>query len=72
MGAIVMDNAIVEKYGFVAAGAVVPPGKIVKSGELWAGLPAQRVRTLTEDDIRMIKDSAMHYMRLAEDYITRS
>jgi len=72
MGAIIMDKVVVEKYAFVAAGAVVSPGKIVGSKQLWAGLPARYVRDLTEEDIRMIKDSATHYMRLAEHYIKRN
>jgi len=69
MGAIVMDGSIVEKYGFVAAGAVVPPGKVVKSRELWAGVPAKKIRDLTDDDIKEIEESAKHYIKLAERYI---
>jgi carbonic anhydrase/acetyltransferase-like protein (isoleucine patch superfamily) len=44
----------------------------VASKQLWAGVPAKYIRDLTEEDIRMIKDSATHYMRLAEHYIKRS
>jgi len=44
MGAIIMDLAKVEKYAMVAAGAVVTPGKIVKSGQIWAGNPAKYFR----------------------------
>lgn len=72
MGAIVMDKSIVEEYGFVAAGAVVSPGKIVKSKELWAGVPAKKIRDLTDDDIRAIEESAKQYIKLAERYIRRS
>ncbi len=71
MGAIVMDKAVVEKFGFVAAGAVVSPGKVVKSKQLWAGVPAKYVRDITEDEVQSIKDSAIHYMKLAESYIKR-
>jgi carbonic anhydrase/acetyltransferase-like protein (isoleucine patch superfamily) len=67
-----MDKAVVQKYGFVAAGSVVSPGKIVESKQLWAGVPARYVRDLTEEDIVMIKDSATHYMKLAEHYIKRN
>jgi carbonic anhydrase/acetyltransferase-like protein (isoleucine patch superfamily) len=71
MGAIVMDDARVEEFGFVAAGAVVPPGKIVKSYELWAGVPAKLIRKLDDKDIEEIKESAKHYIKLAEHYIKR-
>ena len=29
MGAIVLDGAVVKKHGFVGAGALIPPGKVV-------------------------------------------
>ena len=71
MRAVVMDKAIVEEFGFVAAGAVVSPGKIVKSRQLWAGVPAKYVRNLTDPEIEHIKESALNYMKLAEDYKTK-
>ena len=72
MGAIVMDKSIVEEYGFVAAGAVISPGKIVKSRELWAGVPAKKIRDLSDDDVREIEESAKQYIKLAERYIRRN
>jgi len=68
MRAVIMDQAIVEEFGFVAAGAVVSPGKIVKSRELWAGVPAKYIRNLTEIEVDKIKTSAVNYIKLAEDY----
>ena len=32
MGATVLDGAVIEDHGFVGAGAVIPPGKTVRSG----------------------------------------
>ena len=43
MGATVMDFAVVETGAWVAAGALVTPGKRVKSGEMWTG-PGPRRR----------------------------
>ena len=71
MRAVVMDKAIVEEFGFVAAGAVVSPGKIVRSRQLWAGVPAKYVRDLTDSEIEHIKESALNYMKLVEDYKTK-
>ena len=66
MGAIVLDGARVEKNGFVGAGAVVPPGKVVGSGELWLGNPARCVRRLGEAEIGQLYYSAQHYLRLKD------
>ena len=41
MGAIVMDNAVIESNSIVAAGAVILEGTVVKSGSLYAGVPAK-------------------------------
>lgn len=71
MRAVVMDKAIVEEFGFIAAGAVVAPGKVVKSRQLWAGVPAKYIRDLTDTEVENIKESAVNYMKLAEDYKVR-
>ena len=68
MKAMVMDKSIVESYAMVAAGAVVTPGKIVGSRELWSGVPAKFVRMLTDQEVSHIIDSAQHYVNLAKKY----
>ena len=49
MGAIVMDNCVVESYALIAAGAVVTQGTHIKSGELWAGVPAKKIKDVPEE-----------------------
>ena len=71
MGAIVMDKAIIEPFALVAAGALVTNGKIVKTGQLWAGSPARYVRDLNEAELAHIKESAKNYAELAEEYLKR-
>ena len=44
MGAIVLDNCIIESDSIVAAGAVVTMGTHIKSGEIYAGIPAKKVK----------------------------
>lgn len=68
MGSIIMDLARVEKYGMLAAGAVLTPGKIVKSGQIWAGNPAKYFRDLTQVEKDYIKTSADNYAQLAREY----
>ena len=51
MGAIIMDNVIIEENSIIAAGAVVTKGTYVKSGSLFAGVPAKFKRSLFEEEI---------------------
>ena len=69
MGAIVLDGAVVKKHGFVGAGALVPPGKVVGEGELWLGNPAKKARMLTDAQIEALYYSAAHYVRLKDAYL---
>ena len=69
MHATVLDGAIVRKHGFVAAGAVIAPGKVVGEGELWMGNPARCVRKLSEREIERLYYSAQHYVRLKDRYL---
>jgi carbonic anhydrase/acetyltransferase-like protein (isoleucine patch superfamily) len=69
MGAVVLDGVVVEKHGFVGAGALVTPGKVVGSGEMWLGNPARRVRMLSDVEIEALYYSAGHYVRLKDEYL---
>lgn len=65
MNATVMDNSVIEQYGFVAAGSLVAPNKIVRTKQLWAGVPAKYIRDITEQEMDLIQDSWRHYRNLA-------
>ena len=68
MGAIVMDLAKIESFGMLAAGAVLTPGKVIKSGQIWAGNPAKYFRDLTQIEKDYIKTSADNYVELMKEY----
>lgn len=68
MGSIIMDLARVEKYGMLAAGAVLTPKKVIKSGQIWAGNPAKYFRDMTQAEIDYIKVSEENYIELMRDY----
>lgn len=68
MAATVLDKAIIEPFAYVAAGCLIPPGKVVKSNELWAGVPGKFVRKLNDEDIKLIEDSSKHYIYLSRQY----
>lgn len=68
MQACVMDGAIVQTRGMLAAGALLTPGKIVPTGQLWAGRPARYMRDLTKEELDYIAWSAPHYVALGQEH----
>jgi carbonic anhydrase/acetyltransferase-like protein (isoleucine patch superfamily) len=69
MKATVLDGAVVKKHGFVAAGAVIAPGKVVGERELWVGNPARLLRVLSDRDVEQLYYSALHYVKLKDEYL---
>lgn len=69
MGAIIMDGAVVEDDVFIGAGALVPPNKVLKSGNLYVGQPCKQARELTEAELAFLKISADNYVKLKDDYL---
>jgi carbonic anhydrase/acetyltransferase-like protein (isoleucine patch superfamily) len=62
MKACVMDGAVIQKHSWIAAGALVTPGKRVLSGQLWSGTPARHSRDLRSDEIKTILQVAQLYV----------
>ena len=51
MGAVVMDGVLIESNSIIAAGAVVLEGTIVCGGSVYAGVPAKKVKSLSQEQI---------------------
>jgi len=68
MGSIVMDKAVLQPRVLLAAGSLVPEGKVLESGYLYLGRPAKPLRPLTADELAYFAYSARHYRTLAESY----
>ena len=66
MGSIVMDDCVIGSNSIIAAGAVVTKNTIVESGSVYAGIPAKKVKDISED---LISDEIN---RIAENYIEYS
>ena len=63
MGAIVMDGVVVESNTIIAAGAVVLEGTLVESGSIYAGVPAKKVKSLSQEQTaRLIEGIANNYV----------
>jgi len=60
---------VVEDDVMIAAGALVTPGKRLKSGHLYAGSPAREVRALTEAEQAFLPYSAQGYVSLKQRYL---
>lgn len=69
MQSCVMDGAVVHSRALVAAGSLVTPGKVIPSGQLWAGRPARYVRDLTDEELAFFDISAERYVRLSREYL---
>jgi len=65
MGAIVMDNAVIESNTIIAAGAVVLEGTKTESGSIYAGVPAKKIKKISSDllkgEINRIAESYLMY-----------
>ncbi|MGL5347840.1 MAG: gamma carbonic anhydrase family protein [Peptostreptococcaceae bacterium] len=68
MGAIVLDGAEIGDYTLLGAGSLVPPGKKIPSGVLALGSPAKVIRELTEEEKQNLVESALKYVKVADNY----
>ena len=64
MGSIVMDGAIIETDGMLAAGSLLTARKQIPAGELWSGRPARKMRDLSADEIADNRRIAKHYIEV--------
>jgi carbonic anhydrase/acetyltransferase-like protein (isoleucine patch superfamily) len=65
MGAIVMDHAVVGTGCIIAAGAVVLENTQCEPGYLYAGVPARRIKPVTEAQQATISQTADNYVLYA-------
>lgn len=65
MNAVVLDKANIGEQAIIAAGAVVLAGSQVGPREIWAGVPAHKVKTAPEGQAL---EYAEHYMYIKEWY----
>lgn len=69
IGAIIMDDVVMEDYVILGAGALVAPGKTLKSGYLYVGAPARPVRELKDSEKEFLEYSYKHYIELKDEYL---
>ncbi|MEO6000066.1 MAG: gamma carbonic anhydrase family protein [Chitinophagaceae bacterium] len=73
MGAIIMDNAEVGSNSIIAAGSVVLEGTKVACGSIYAGVPAIKVKDISQDlisgEINRIANNYIHYSSWFKDVV---
>ncbi len=68
IGSTVLDGAVIEEFGFLAAGSLLPPGKIIPGRMLAMGTPAKVIREITPEEEEMMRSTARKYRELAAVY----
>src|ERR1700761_7164015 len=71
MGAIVMDNAVVEEYVIIGAGSVVLENTIGESGYLYAGIPAKKIKPITGEQRAMLNRLPGNYIMYSGWFMER-
>jgi len=66
MGSIIMDNAVIQTNTIIAAGAVVLEGTICEAGSIYAGVPAKKIKDISQELI------SGEIERIANNYIKYS
>lgn len=69
MGAVILDQAVLEPRSMLAAGALLTPNKVVPTGQLWGGNPARYMRDLTDEEMIFLEISAKNYVQLSREYM---
>jgi gamma-carbonic anhydrase len=66
MGAIVMDHVVVGSNTIIAAGSVVLENTIVEPNSIYAGVPAKKVKAISEEQKAIFSRTANNYIMYAE------
>ncbi len=65
MGSIIMDDCVIESNSIIAAGAVVTKNTRVESGSIYAGVPAKKVKDISQElisgEINRISNNYVKY-----------
>ena len=68
MGARILNGAVIADECIIGAGALVTEGKRFERGSLIVGAPARVVRQVSDEERRLLRESAAHYAEKAARY----
>lgn len=69
MGAVIMDGTQVGNDCLIAAGSLLPKGKVYEAGSLIMGNPARATRKLSADEISGLARLAAKYVHVKDVYL---
>ena len=69
MNATILHRAEIGESAIIGAGALVPPGHKIPANSVVFGIPCRHVRTTTEADLQIIKNTLKNYEELTEKYL---
>ena len=68
MSSTLLDNVVLGEWCFVAAGSLIPPGKVFEPRSFIMGSPAKRVREVNEKELEAVARAWQVYVKLAQTY----
>ena len=68
INAVVLNGATIGKHCIIGANALIPEGKEIPDGSLVMGSPGKVVKTLSEQQKKMLELSAAHYVQNAKRF----
>lgn len=69
MGAVIMEGAVIGEGSLIAGGAVITPKTNIPPNSLVVGVPGKVVRSVNDNEMAMIVESAQHYVEDAAAYL---
>ena len=67
--AVVLNRAVIGRECLIGANALIAEGKVIPDRSLVIGAPGRVVRQLTDDEVKMIRGIARHYVENAARYV---
>ncbi|MBN1238247.1 MAG: gamma carbonic anhydrase family protein [Gammaproteobacteria bacterium] len=68
IGATILSHAVIGKYCIIGANALITERKEFADRSLIVGVPAKRVREVTDEEMEMLRESAAHYVEQGRRY----
>lgn len=69
INSVVLDEAVVGEESVISAGSVVTPRTNVEPGLLYGGVPAKKIKELSEDAKKIFASGKVAYVQLAKSYM---
>jgi carbonic anhydrase/acetyltransferase-like protein (isoleucine patch superfamily) len=65
---VIMNRAVIGKECLIGANTLIPEGKIIPDRSLVVGSPGRILRTLSDEEVKQLRDTAVDYVENAQTY----